>query len=179
MTPIILLQLKSSTVNSGDTVKFQTQAQGNPAPTVSWYKDDQPLEMTPKIKEFYENDIWTLILLEVEPEDSGCYEAVAENAHGKVFSRGNLTVVGDRDKNQEDSPVEEEKGKPKLYSSLFTQPFVEQPIVDQTVTEGVSVKFVCKIHHSDRKLFCRYYSRSFIFFGLKILFINRSGCTMV
>ena len=153
MTPIILLQLNSCTVNSGDTVKFQTQAQGNPAPTVSWYKDDQPLEMTPKVKEFYESDTWTLILLEVEPEDSGCYEAVAENAHGKVFSRGNLTVVvGDKDKYQEQPHTEEEKGKPKLFSSQFTQPFVEQPIIDQTVTEGVSVKFVCKIHHSDRKL---------------------------
>ena len=153
-----MLQLKHATVNSGDTVKFQTQAQGNPSPTVSWYKDDKPLEMTLKAKEFYENDIWTLILLEVEPEDSGCYEAVAENTHGKVFTRGNLTVVGDQ-KHQDDSPVEEEKGKPKLYSSQFTQPFVEKPIVNQIVTEGVSVKFECKVHHSDRKLIADYLLR--------------------
>ena len=119
---------------------------------MSWYKDDKPLEMTQKIKEFYENDTWTLILLEVEPVDSGCYEAVAENAHGKVFTRGNLTVVGDKEKYPEEIiPVEEEKGKPKLYSSQFTQPFVEKPIIDQTINEGVSVKFECKINHSDRK----------------------------
>ncbi len=144
---------------------------------MSWYKDDQPLEMTPKVKEFYENDTWTLILLEVEPEDSGCYEAVAENAHGKVFSRGNLTVVvgeKDKDKYQEQPHTEEEKGKPRLFSSQFTQPFVEQPIVDQTITEGVSVKFSCKIHHSDRKLKLK------VFHPLKLFLIFfRSGCSVV
>ena len=144
---------------------------------MSWYKDDQPLEMTPKVKEFYENDTWTLILLEVEPEDSGCYEAVAENAHGKVFSRGNLTVVvgeKDKDKYQEQPHTEEEKGKPRLFSSQFTQPFVEQPIVDQTITEGVSVKFICKIHHSDRKLKLK------VFHPLKLFLIFfRSGCSVV
>lgn len=167
--------MKNATINVGDTIKFQTQAEGNPKPTVSWYKDDKPLEFSQKIKEFYENDIWTLIILEAEPEDSGCYEAVAENAHGKVFTRGNLTVIGDREKKEEPQPIEEDKSKPKLYSTLFNQPFVERPIKDQTVREGTSVTFECKINHSERNFSS---SKTFLlkYFIFLFTLFYRSNC---
>ncbi len=124
---------------------------GNPVPFVSWYKDDKPLLPSAKNKEFHEENIHTLLLLEVEPSDSGTYEAVVENGHGKVYSRANLTVIGDVHKEKELEA--ENKNQPKLYSSLFSQPYVERPLEDQHVNEGSSASFKCKIVHSESKLF--------------------------
>jgi hypothetical protein len=146
LTPTIILPLKNVQVNSGDPVKFQTQVYGNPVPVVTWYKDDKPLLSSVKNKEFHEDNVHTLLLLEAEPDDSGTYEAVVENGHGKVFSRANLTVIGDVHKDK--SFVTEDKSQPKLYSSLFSQPFVEEPLVDQFVNESSTLSFTCKIVHS-------------------------------
>lgn len=148
MTPIIVLGLNSLTVNSGDPVKFQTQAKGDPSPLLVWYKDDEPLEMSARVKEFVEEGIHTLLIMEAVAADSGCYECVAENEHGKTYTRAHLNVIGD--KAPELAPVEEKHEGIKLVplSSKFTQPAVEVNLVDQVVKEGSSVNFECNIAHS-------------------------------
>lgn len=155
LTPRILLDLKSVQCNSGDPVKFQSQAQGNPAPVITWYKDDEKLEMTPRIKEFVENDTFTLLILEAVAADSGCYECVAENSYGKVYTRAYLTVLGDKViLEPEPVPVtlDENNVRSVPLSSKFSQPVIEQPLKDQIVTEGQSAKFECSITNSERKL---------------------------
>lgn len=163
LTPRILIELKDFTINSGDPVKFQTQATGNPYPSISWYKDDEPLEMNPRIKEFKENDIHTLLILETIAADSGCYEAVAENAYGKAYTRSQLVVLGDKQV-EEPSPVEvrfdENNVRSLPLSSKFTQPVIEIPLKDQTTREGSSAKFECVIHHSERKLLIFIYCKN-------------------
>lgn len=153
MTPTILLELKNVTVNSGDPVKFQVQAIGNPSPIITWYKDDEKLEMSNRIKEFHENDVFTLLLFECVASDSGSYECVAENAHGKVYTRAFLTVLGDEVK-PEPQPIEvvlnENNIRALPLSSKFKQPAIELPIKDQSVNEGSPVKFKCVISHSER-----------------------------
>lgn len=156
LTPRIILDLKSLTIKSGDPVKFQSQAIGNPPPVVSWYKDDEPLIMDARIKEFQENDTFTLLLLESSAADSGCYECVAENAHGKVYSRAYLTVIGDNEfKQLETIPLEFNENNVRMIplSSKFKQPAIEIPLKDQTVNEGQTARFECVINNSDRKPF--------------------------
>lgn len=154
MTPTILVELKNFTVNAGDPVKFQTQAQGNPSPVISWFKDDEPLEIdNNRIKEFKENDIYTLLILETVAADSGCYECVAENAYGKAYTRSQLVVLGDN-QNILPPPVEikldENNVRSMPLSSKFAQPLIESPLKDQTTKEGSSAKFECVILHSER-----------------------------
>jgi hypothetical protein len=153
LTPTILVDLKNFTINSGDPVKFQTQAIGNPSPVISWYKDDEPLEMNARIKEFKENDIYTLLILETVAADSGCYECVAENSYGKAYTRSYLVVLGDKQV-EEPAPVEvkfdENNVRSLPLSSKFTQPIIDTPLKDQTAREGDSVKFECIILHSER-----------------------------
>lgn len=156
MTPTILIELKNFTINGGDPVKFQTQAQGNPSPVISWFKDDEPLEIdNNRIKEFKENDIFTLLILETVAADSGCYECVAENAYGKAYTRSQLVVLGENQL-QESTPVEvrfdENNVRSMPLSSKFIQPAIEMPLKDQTTKEGSSAKFECIILHSERKL---------------------------
>lgn len=154
LTPTILVDLKNFTVNGGDPVKFQTQAQGNPSPVITWFKDDEPLEIdNNRIKEFKENDIFTLLILETVAADSGCYECVAENAYGKAYTRSQLVVLGEN-QNQEPQPVEvkfdENMVRSVPLSSKFTQPVIETPLKDQTTKEGSSARFECVILHSER-----------------------------
>lgn len=153
LTPKILLDIKSVTCNSGDPVKFQSQAIGNPAPVITWYKDDEKLDMSPRIKEFSENDAFTLLIMESVAADSGCYELVAENAYGKVYTRAYLTVLGDK-QIDEPEPIEVRLDQNNVrsvpLSSKFTQPVIQNPLNDQTVTEGQSAKFECAILNSER-----------------------------
>jgi hypothetical protein len=154
LTPKILLNLTNLTVKSGDPVKFQTQAKGDPAPTLTWFKDDERLEMTSHVKEFVEEGVHTLLIMEATATDSGCYECVAENDHGKSYTRAYLNVIGD--KVGEAAPTEVRADGAKPLSSKFVQPALEVTLVDQLVKEGSQVKFECVITHSthaDRKIF--------------------------
>ncbi len=155
MTPSIILELKNISVKSGDPVKFQSRAIGNPAPIISWFKDDETIEMSNRIKSFQEDDAYTLLILEAIAADSGSYECVAENAHGKVYTRAFLTVIGDKDLD-EPKPLEiifdENNIRSVPLSSKFTQPSIEKPLNDQIVKEGSSAKFNCVINHSEREL---------------------------
>ena len=154
LTPRISLQLKNVTVNSGDPVKFQTEAHGNPGPIISWYKDDEPLIMTPRIKDLQENDVYTLLILEAVAADSGCYECVAENAHGKVYTRAWLVVLGDKQIGEpEPVPIEYNEQNVRMVpvSSKFVQPAIEVPLKDQVAREGSSVEFNTVIVNSERK----------------------------
>jgi hypothetical protein len=156
LTPRILLQLKNITVNSGDPVKFQGQAEGNPPPIISWYKDDEILEFNSRIKEFKENNTYILLLMETIALDSGCYEMVAENNHGKAYTRAYLTVIGENEKHeqkQDEILFNEQNIRMIPMSSKYTQPFIELQLQDQTVREGSSVKFECIIAHSESNFF--------------------------
>ena len=152
LTPTILLHIKNETTNSGEPVKFQAQAVGNPAPIITWYKDDEKLEMSSRVKEFQEDSTFTLLILESIAADSGCYECVAENAHGKVYTRAYLNILGDTAV-QEAAPVayNEQNVRTVPVSSKFVQPAIVMPIKDQTAKEGASVKFECQVEHSERK----------------------------
>jgi hypothetical protein len=149
------LELKNLTVKNGDPVKFQSRATGNPAPFISWFKDDEPLEMNNRIKSFQEADAYTLLILEAIAADSGSYECVAENAHGKVYTGAFLTVIGDKPI-EEPKPMEYSVDQNNLkslpLSSKFTQPSIEKPLSDLIVKEGSSAKFNCVINHSERKI---------------------------
>ena len=154
LTPTITLDLKDVTCNAGDPVKFQGQAIGNPAPKITWFKDDEKLEMTTRIKEFQEDNTFTCLLVETSAADSGLYEMVAENAHGKVYTRAYLTVVGNAVV-EEPQPVEvrvdENNVRSVPVSSKFVQPAIVAPIKDQTVKEGTPAKFECDINPSKGK----------------------------
>lgn len=154
LTPSITLNLKDVKCNAGDPVKFQGQAIGSPAPVITWFKDDEKLEMNARVKEFQEADTFTCLICEAVAADSGLYEMVAENDHGKVYTRAYLTVLGDAAVESEQKPVEvridENNVRSVPMSSKFVQPAIVVAIKDQHVAEGSPVKFECEIAHSEQ-----------------------------
>ena len=168
LMPRILLELKNVKVNSGEPVKFQSQIRGNPEPLITWFKDDERLEMNQRVKEFKDEDSYTLLILEAIALDSGCYECVAENGHGKVYTRAYLTVIGDKQVGEpEPVPVmfNENNVRALPLSSKYNQPVIELPLHDQVAKEGSSVKFESLITHSERK-----YSLSFRIIKTELFF---------
>lgn len=159
LTPIVVENLENVTASCGDPVKFQVKAQSPVDPmTVTWFKDDEKLNITSRFKEFNEDNSYTLIILETEPSDSGSYEAVIENAHGKVFSRANLTVIGTNEHATEtvkDTQQEERQPGPKPIDILYNQPYIEVPLADQEVKEGSTVKFECVIPNHESKFYIK------------------------
>ena len=82
--------------------------------------------------------MFTLLLFEALPADSGQYEAVAENTVGKANTRFTLTVTS-RDVGGKKASVIDD---PKLIHKV---PYLEKALEDQHVKEGLSATFECII----------------------------------
>ncbi len=126
---------------------------------INRYKDDERLEMNARVKQFQEADTFTCLLCEAVAADSGLYEMVAENDHGKVYTRAYLTVLGDAvvvgggARPAVEVRVDENNVRSVPVSSKFVQPVIVGPLRDQHVAEGRPVQFECEISHSEGWLF--------------------------
>ncbi|XP_020606914.1 fibroblast growth factor receptor 2-like isoform X4 [Orbicella faveolata] len=59
---------------------------GQPPPTITWFKDDKPLQLSERVKNLNNNK--TIKIKTVRPRDQGNYTCIAENTLGKL----NLTL---------------------------------------------------------------------------------------
>ena len=87
-------KMKNISVRAGDKAKFEVRVTGSPLPEVDWLKADQKLEDNgPFIMEEDEDgELFSLVIEDVKPENSGVYECVAFNEVGEVFCKGSLVV---------------------------------------------------------------------------------------
>lgn len=78
--------------------KVKVTYKGYPKPTVSWQKNGQPLPLTDKhINVYDDNDDWstTVAIYSVERLDSGVYTVTASNNAGTAMCNLNLKVIGE------------------------------------------------------------------------------------
>ena len=69
--------------------------EGNPRPTITWFKESTILRSNEQVQIFYDEDNTAkLIIKEVFPEDSGKYTVVAKNKIGSKTYTVDLTVDG-------------------------------------------------------------------------------------
>lgn len=86
--PVLLEQLDSRTTSVATSVTFKCNANGNPPPIITWYRNGELIENS-----YVTNiDSKSLKINCVEPEDQGIYECFARNSFGEVKSSGHLTV---------------------------------------------------------------------------------------
>lgn len=72
---------------------------GQPPPTITWFKDDKPLQLSERVKNLNNNK--TIKIKTVRPRDQGNYTCIAENTLGKLNLTLELLVrEGRRDKVQ-------------------------------------------------------------------------------
>ena len=101
-TPTIIAQVMDDTENEGDTASFTCQATGEPDPTISWYFNDVPVDVTNTTK--YTVSVTslnvttsssTLSIMSVQSSDVGTYTCNATNVVSSDTSSGVLTVNGE------------------------------------------------------------------------------------
>lgn len=96
-------------------------------------------KVTPDIryKMLEEDNTCTLLILESVPADTGKYECVAINSAGEARCDADLTVRGPQS-------AKPSTAKPST-AEVENKPAIMEPLKDQTINEGASVSFVCRI----------------------------------
>jgi hypothetical protein len=92
-------ELKNCAVKAGSKVKLLCTVSG-PAPALSWFKDDEPLEFSPpRVKNTSSGSFGSITFLAATLADTGVYKCVAANEFVTVSSECTLTVLPAQDPN--------------------------------------------------------------------------------
>jgi titin len=94
-------------------------------------------------KTLEEEGVYTLLIIEANPNDSDTYECVAINSAGEARCDAELLVQGPTVLSPTPATNGDETAAPTLVDSLK----------DQTVNEGQSVHFQCKVNASPSEKF--------------------------
>ena len=81
-------------VTDGDELCLSVGIKGKPLPNVEWYKDDKKLRKTSRIKMDEKGDKFSLVILNVTPEDSGTYKCEATSKAGTATRTFDVNVTG-------------------------------------------------------------------------------------
>ncbi|XP_011861803.1 PREDICTED: titin-like isoform X2 [Vollenhovia emeryi] len=77
----------------GYTVQFECQVEGIPRPQITWFRQTAIIKPSTDFQMYYDEDnVATLIIREVFPEDAGTFTCVAKNAAGFASSTTELIV---------------------------------------------------------------------------------------
>jgi len=85
--------LSDLTVPEGDKVEFIVEFKAEPAPTVTWFVDDQPLKETERYIVTVERDFSKLVIPETFLNHEGEYKVVVTNTIATITSICYLTVI--------------------------------------------------------------------------------------
>ncbi|XP_070385209.1 myosin light chain kinase, smooth muscle-like [Dermacentor albipictus] len=147
--PVFTKKLQPCRVDEGHGAKFQCTFTGQPAPKITWYRENFPItpsqdfqngkvtgDVSHKIVE--EDDLYTLLILEAQADsDSGSYECVASNSAGEARCQAHVVIEGAKPKTPPTSP-KEAPGDQK-------PPTVTEPLKPLAVKQGQSAVFRCRI----------------------------------
>ncbi|GAB1606357.1 telokin-like [Argonauta hians] len=122
-------------VLENSTVRFECKVKGFPKPTVKWYKDEEILELGPRISvESLDQGTFVLVIEDVIKKDEATYRCRIENSEGSSSSTIYLSVKG---KSGSRSPKRRKSSSPNRrivsYPSLF--PTIEEKIVEEEKEE--------------------------------------------
>lgn len=92
--PEFSVELEEVRTFDGGEAKMECRLTGVPKPTVTWYKEDEIIYSTEEFRVSFEDDVCSLFIPDVYPEDSGKYTVVAKNEFGTASSSAELFVSG-------------------------------------------------------------------------------------
>lgn len=112
--PEVKENMKPVEVKKGEEARLDVRISGTPEPVVDWYKDKDKIEDEGRfmIVDDEENDLFSLIIEDCQPEDSGTYKCVAVNEEGEVTNVAKLTVQDKPKKPVTEEEVLAEPAKP-------------------------------------------------------------------
>ncbi|XP_054013283.1 titin isoform X3 [Hylaeus anthracinus] len=106
--PVFVKELVPSVVTEGASLRMDCVVEGNPLPTVQWYKNDTNIDNSPDYVITYNNGEAVLKFDEVFLEDKATYTCKAANRLGQASTSASLTV--------EAVPISQEK--PRFVTPL-------------------------------------------------------------
>ncbi|KAI3355751.1 hypothetical protein L3Q82_004200 [Scortum barcoo] len=93
--PNFLQRLQSSTVRQGSQVRLDVRVTGIPSPVVKFYREGAEIQSSADFRILQEGDLYSLLIAEAFPEDSGTYSVTATNSSGRATSTAELLVQGE------------------------------------------------------------------------------------
>lgn len=82
------------TARQGSQVRLDVRVTGIPTPVVKFYRDGVEIQSSPDFQILQEGDLYSLIIAEAYPEDSGTYSVNATNNVGRATSTAELLIQG-------------------------------------------------------------------------------------
>uniref|UniRef100_A0A8D0FUI8 Ig-like domain-containing protein n=1 Tax=Strix occidentalis caurina TaxID=311401 RepID=A0A8D0FUI8_STROC len=92
--PNFAQRLQSMTARQGSQVRLDVRVTGIPTPVVKFYRDGVEIQSSPDFQILQEGDLYSLIIAEAYPEDSGTYSVNATNNVGRATSTAELLIQG-------------------------------------------------------------------------------------
>ncbi|XP_009989473.1 PREDICTED: titin-like [Tauraco erythrolophus] len=90
-------RLQSMTVRQGSQVRLDVRVTGIPTPVVKFYREGVEIQSSPDFQILQEGDLYSLIIAEAYPEDSGTYSVNATNNVGRATSTAELLIQGEEE----------------------------------------------------------------------------------
>lgn len=91
--PKITEKVKSQRSPDGAQVEFVCKVEGHPRPQITWFRQTAIIKPSPDFQIYYDdNNMATLVIKEVFPEDAGTFTCVAKNCVGFASSSAELIV---------------------------------------------------------------------------------------
>lgn len=93
MAPRFIEKLQPQHSPDGYTVQFECKVEGLPRPQITWFRQTAIIKPSQDFQMYYDEDnVATLIIRELFPEDAGTFTCVAKNAAGFASSTTELIV---------------------------------------------------------------------------------------
>ncbi|XP_030046271.1 protogenin [Microcaecilia unicolor] len=115
------------------TARFVCQAEGIPAPKISWLKNGKKMHSNGRIKMYNSK----LVINQIIPEDDAMYQCMAENNQGSILSRARLIVVM-----SEDRPSAPRNTRSETMSSSAILLSWERPLYNSDKVIAYSVHYM-------------------------------------
>lgn len=134
----------------GYTIQFECKVEGYPRPQITWFRQTAIIKPSQDFQMFYDDDnVATLIIREVFPEDAGTFTCVAKNIVGYASSTTELVVDIPSSDHGSDATVLSRKSlsrESSLADILEGIPptFSKKPRA-QYVDEGTNVILECRL----------------------------------
>ena len=154
--PTFIYTLNSVCCNAGELLRLDVVVTGSRVEDVYWLKDGVKIEPSIGHKMLQDGKQHTLLILEANPNDTGKYDCVAVNQHGKTICSGKVEV---RQSHLQVSSIQRPtlKVEEKLPTPMTTDskqmsalskekaPQVLQHLEPVNVREGETASFRCRI----------------------------------
>jgi hypothetical protein len=145
--PKITDKVKSQKSPDGAQVEFVCRVEGQPRPQITWFRQTAIIKPSPDFQIYYDdNNLATLVIKEVFPEDAGTFTCVAKNCVGFASSSAELIVehpLSDHGMEKHDRrSLSRESSLADIVEGI-PPTFAQRPQT-KTAEEGTNVELECR-----------------------------------